>query len=268
MDVLSSSIYGIIQGITEFLPVSSSGHLALLPHFMNIDDPGVAFDLTMHVGTAFAVLIYFWKDVHKLLTQYWECRVFSKKVFQKNAYCINYLFSTIVTVILALVIKDFAGTIGRSVLFISLNLTIFGILMFIADKWGRHGADKQMDSSIKVKESFLIGLFQGLAVFPGVSRSGSTLTISRFLGLSREEASRYSFLLSLPIILGGFILKLPDLSSSPSIDIKVCLVGGMVSLFIGLLTIHLFLKIIKQMGLWIFSIYRILFAIYIFYTLS
>jgi undecaprenyl-diphosphatase len=268
MDVLSSSIYGIVQGITEFLPVSSSGHLALLPHFMNINDPGVAFDLTMHVGTALAVLIYFWRDVCKLLTQYWECRFFSKEVFHKNAYCINYLFSTIITVVLAFAIKDFAATIGRSILFISSNLIFFGILMFIADKWGRHGANGQMDNSIKVKESLLIGLFQGFAVFPGVSRSGSTLTISRFLGISREEASRYSFLLSLPIILGGFILKLPELSSNQSVDLQTCLVGGVVSLLVGLLTIHLFLKIIKKLGLWIFSIYRIIFALYIFSVLS
>ncbi|MBT5094481.1 MAG: undecaprenyl-diphosphate phosphatase, partial [Halobacteriovoraceae bacterium] len=139
----------------------------------------------------------------------------------------------------------------------------FGVLMFIADYRGSKGVTNTMYQKFQWKKSFLIGFFQALAIFPGVSRSGSTLTISRFIGMSREEATRFSFLLSLPVIFGGMIFKGRELFENPSVDWSAISIGLTVSFLTGLLTIHYFLKFIKKMGLGLFSIYRILFALFL-----
>ncbi len=268
MDYISTILYGAIQGFTEFLPVSSSGHLALLPYVLKIKDPGVAFDLAMHVGTALAVMLYFYKELLKMTR---ELIVIIKKRRVETPfgfYVINMIFSTIITVILAFIIKDFAATIGRSKNFIAFNLLFFGLLMWIADRRAGEGRDDLMSSKLSWSKAALIGFFQAMAIFPGVSRSGATLTIARFLKFSREEASRYSFLLSLPIILGGFIHKLPELAANGAISFADCALGVVVSFIVGLVTIHFFLKLIKRVGLGIFSLYRVILAIVIFFFLQ
>ncbi len=259
MTWLDATFYGVIQGITEFLPVSSSGHLALLPHYLKIDDPGVAFDLAMHVGTALAVFVYFFKDIKEIVTS-----AFSEGIEKEKGR--NWLFniglSTGITFILAYALKDTAEVYGRSAVMISANLVLFGALMWFFDHRGTRSETEFMTAKVDYKRSLLIGLFQGLAVFPGVSRSGGTLTISRFLGLSRIEATRYSFLLSLPVIGAGFVYKLPQLfSAEAAFSITSLVVGLVLSFIVGLATIHYFLKYVSSMGLWIFSIYRFILAV-------
>lgn len=261
MTWLDAFFYGVIQGITEFLPVSSSGHLALLPHYLKINDPGVPFDLAMHVGTALAVFVYFFKDIRSICTS-----ALAKDQILDNGqgrnWIINMGISTVVTFVLAFLIKDFASDFGRSAAMISLNLVLFGILMWYFDHRGVKEETTHMSVKVDVKRSLLIGLFQGLAVFPGVSRSGGTLTISRWLGLSRLEATRYSFLLSLPVIFAGFVYKLPEvMNSSASFAISDLVIGLVLSFVVGLATIHYFLKFISSTGLWVFSVYRFLLAI-------
>lgn len=259
-----SLIYGLIQGVTEFIPVSSSGHLALLPGFLNIEDPGVFFDLCMHVGTALAVGIYFREDLIKLIKDTLNMAIFKKeKVVEKN-YTINFWVSTVTTMVLGLFLKGFSEKFGRFENLIAINLLLFGVLMFIADYWMPKKKTNYMWENKSYLYSFLIGLFQAFAVFPGVSRSGGTLTISRFLKLGREEAARYSFLLSLPIIGGGMILKICELRNSPlAFDLLPLLIGTLVSFVSGYLTIHYFLKFISKVGLVPFVIYRVLFGVFI-----
>jgi undecaprenyl-diphosphatase len=268
MDIISIVLYGVIQGVAEFLPISSSGHLALLPHVLNISDPGVAFDLAMHVGTAFAVILYFYKELWKMTKELFSIIKNRKVETPMGFYVVNMIFSTFITVIFAYAIKDIAATFGRGKNMIALNLLMFGVLMWVGDRYGKEGSDDIMSKDLSWKNAGLIGLFQAIAVFPGVSRSGATLTISRFLKFSREEASRYSFLLSLPIIIGGFIHKLPELASNGSISLFDCLIGVVISFVVGLITIHFFLKLIKRIGLGIFSLYRIILAALIFFLLQ
>jgi len=268
MDFISTFLYGAIQGVTEFLPVSSSGHLALLPYVLKIKDPGVAFDLAMHVGTALAVMIYFYKELGKMTFELFSMMKTRKITSPHGFYVVNMIVSTVVTVIFAFLFKDFAATFGRGKNIIALNLFFFGLLMWIGDRFGGEGEDDTMSSSLSWTKAALIGFFQGLAIFPGVSRSGSTLTIARFLKFSREEASRYSFLLSLPIILGGFIHKLPELASNGAISFADCFIGVVVSFVVGLITIHFFLKLIKKIGLGVFSLYRMILAVAIFFLLE
>lgn len=261
MTWLDATFYGVIQGITEFLPVSSSGHLALLPHYLKINDPGVPFDLAMHVGTALAVFVYFFKDIRSIFTSALSKDQLLDKGAGRN-WIINMGISTFVTFTLAFLIKDFASDFGRSAGIISLNLVLFGALMWYFDHRGVKEETNLMSEKIDFKRSLLIGLFQGMAVFPGVSRSGGTLTISRWLNLSRLEATRFSFLLSLPVIMAGFVYKLPEvMNSTASFAMSDLIIGLVLSFVVGLATIHYFLKFISSTGLWVFSIYRFILAI-------
>jgi undecaprenyl-diphosphatase len=267
MDWLTATLYGIIQGLTEFLPVSSSGHLALLPKIMEFKDPGVLFDLSMHVGTAVAIMVYFHKDLIHMTKSLFTI-VQEKKITSASCYPINMIISTITTLVVVLTIKDPAMEHGRASTMIGINLIAFGILMFISDFRGTEKETDYMFNMIRPARAFMIGFFQALAIFPGVSRSGSTLTISRFMGLSRIESTRYSFLLSLPIIIGGFILKLPEMiKGDQAFELAPCLLGGLVSFGVGFITIHYFLKLISKIGLGAFALYRIILGGLIFWLL-
>jgi undecaprenyl-diphosphatase len=262
VDLYSSFIYGLIQGLTEFLPVSSSGHLALLPKILNIKDPGLVFDLSMHIGTAFSILLYFRIEVinHfrniKLLV---VSNLKSKKCFETS----NMLLVTLSTFLFALLLKPITELYGRNHLLIGFNLLFFGILMFIFDYFGK-SKNGIFKFKLNYKQSLIYGLAQAFAIFPGVSRSGITLTYSRLIGMDRHEATTFSFLLALPLILAGFVLKLPELlRSQDAFNLSTCIFGIFISFVVGLITIHFFLKLIKKIGLWFFSVYRIVLGLII-----
>lgn len=258
-------LYGFIQGLTEFLPVSSSGHLAIVPFFLELKDPGVVFDLMMHLGTALAVILYFYKDVLRLAREY--LYVLLQKDLQNTVFAQNFFIATLSSFILILLIKDLAFEYGRSPTFIASNLFCFGALMFFSDRSKKSGLD--LTESFDWKKSCLVGLSQSLAVFPGVSRSGITLTSSRFLGMGRVEASRFSFLLSLPVILGSIIFKLPEVLSGGAtyVSAEIMFIGVFSSFVFGLITIHFFLKLIAKIGLGVFFIYRAILAGILFYLI-
>lgn len=259
-DVALGTLYGVIQGLTEFLPVSSSGHLALLPFFGHFKDPGIAFDLAMHVGTAFAVSIYFFSDLKKICADFF---LFLKKR-GSNYFAINFMIATVVSIIFAFVLKRSAEELGRNPMLIAFNMIFFGLLLFCADRFGKKGIISFDDKSSK-KPSFWIGLAQVMAIFPGVSRSGATISCARIFGASRVEASRFSFLLSLPLILGGAFLKFCELSKSQTetIPVTMSMVGLLVSFITGLLTIHYFMKLIAKIDFKYFFIYRLVLGVLI-----
>lgn len=266
MNELWAIFYGVVQGITEFLPISSSGHLALIPKFFDLKDPGVIFDLVMHLGTAVAVILYFRKDVMQLINEF--VLLVKTRDFQNDAiFFQNFAFATVISVISILLIKDIALIYGRSSTFIAINLIVFGILMFISDRAKSSNID--LVKTKDFKRSFLIGFCQSLAIFPGVSRSGVTLSAARFSKLSRIDASKFSFLLSLPIILASIAYKAPKIFSGEAIavDFSVVLIGTFVSFIVGILSIHFFLKVIAKMGLWVFTIYRIALGILIIWIM-
>ncbi|MGB0452532.1 MAG: undecaprenyl-diphosphate phosphatase [Bacteriovoracaceae bacterium] len=258
MSEIIAVFYGLIQGMTEFLPVSSSGHLALFPKFMNFKDPGVAFDLAMHVGTAFSIMFYFKKDIVDLF-QGLISRSKEPELLASKAFAVNLIIATICSVLVVLLIKDYAEFYGRSSKFIAFNLIFFGVLLYISDRFSKQ--DEAFSKEIVTKNkpifSILMGFFQAIAVFPGVSRSGITITMARFSGVSREAGARYSFLLSLPLIFGGFIYKLLSEGEDFQFDTNYLFIGLFSSFFSGLIAIHFFLKIFKKIGVFWFSIYRI-----------
>ena len=252
MNEFHSLIYGIIQALTEFLPVSSSGHLALLPMFLNFNDPGVAFDLAMHLGTALAIVVYFCKDIIWII---------------KNKYILNYIVATIATASIVFFIKDIASHEARNSYFIAANLFIFGWLLYFFDK---KEVDKETEfkERLYIKESIIIGLSQALAVFPGVSRSGITISTGRLLGFDKKTASAFSFLLSVPLILGGALLKYKEMSTSVDYNLMSLVIGVGVSFFLGLIVIHYFLKLIKKINFIYFAIYRTILAGLIVYFIG
>jgi undecaprenyl-diphosphatase len=260
MDLIWAVVYGIIQGLTEFLPISSSGHLALLPKFFEVKDPGVIFDLVMHVGTAFAVIIYFRKDIFALCLEGWYL-VRKDPRGHHSPFALNFIVATIASVIMILLLKDFALANARTSTWIAANLIIFGILMWIADLKKDTGVDLVKERNIK--RAIIIGVAQSMAIFPGVSRSGVTITAARFLKMERQDASRFSFLMSLPIILASVAYKLPAIFKGEAISesVAVIVTGVLVSFVVGLLTIHFFLKLIAKTGLVYYTVYRVILGI-------
>lgn len=264
MELYDSLIYGFIQGLTEFLPVSSSGHLALLPKILKIKDPGIIFDLFMHFGTALAIMFYFKKDIIKLFKGCYGfvCSIFGKSTLSDKSeifWARNFLIGTFGSVFLIIIFKLLIGDFGRSPLFVGANLIIFGIFLFISDKYSST-SNKLFTSEGSPKSALIIGLSQALAIFPGVSRSGITISAGRILGFSKDEASRFSFLLSLPIIFGGIAEKLfyNDLSNNNVFDGISLFVGVLTSFLVGILTIHFFLKLIRKISFLSFMIYRLI----------
>jgi undecaprenyl-diphosphatase len=264
MNFFEAAVYGLIQGLSEFLPVSSSGHLALLPHVMKIDDPGVVFDLMMHLGTALAVFTYFRKDILRYAKTFTPSLVNFKTGSEDQWFVRNFIFSTFVSVFFILLFMPIAK-LARDPWIIILNLSVFGGFLWFGD-WMNKNKTKLLDSpmtaSFQLKIAGLVGLSQAFAIFPGVSRSGITLTVSLLLGMKRKEAGAYSFLLSLPIIFAGILKEVPDLMKTQSnSSFYVLLTGVLTSFLVGWATIHFFMKLIGRIHLSYFAIYRWVIAI-------
>lgn len=258
MNIYEAVVYGIIQGLSEFLPISSSGHLALLPHIMRIQDPGVAFDLMMHFGTGLAVITYFRHDIFRYIKTLSPRLINLKEGSPDEWFVLNFTFSTILSVVFIVLFMPFAK-MARDPWFIVFNLSFFGALLWAADRINQDKAklEAPMNMGLQLKIAGLIGIAQALAIFPGVSRSGITLTMALLLGMKRKEAGSYSFLLSLPIIFAGILKEIPDLMKSQNdSSLIVLLVGITTSFVVGLATIHFFMGLIGKIQLKYFAIYR------------
>ncbi|PKN20465.1 MAG: UDP-diphosphatase [Deltaproteobacteria bacterium HGW-Deltaproteobacteria-6] len=248
MDIIQAVVLGLVQGLGEFLPISSSAHLVLVPWLMKWVDPGLTFDIALHVGTLIAVVLYFWKDWLKLL---------SKGITQpkeREGKLFWYLvLATIPGAAIGFLLENIAETIFRNPVLIACMLILLGIILFFVDRKGT----KQIDvEHITLRTSFLIGLSQALAIIPGVSRSGITMTTALALGMTREGAARFSFLLSAPIILGAALVKVPTLIANPAIIDASFLTGMVVACIAGLASIGFLLRYIQTKTFLPFVIYR------------
>jgi undecaprenyl-diphosphatase len=248
--MLQDAILGIVQGLTEFLPISSSGHLILVPWLLKWADPGLTFDIALHFGTLIAVVLYFWRDwltlIRKGLLEYrsTEGRIFWYLVI-----------ATIPGALCGYLLEKKAETIFRSPALIAAMLIIFGLVLYWADRKGKQNIDV---NGITLKTSVFIGLAQMLAIIPGVSRSGITMTAGLLLGLTRSSAARFSFLLSTPIIFGAALVKMPRLIANPAmVDISF-IIGVVVSFITGIATIGFLLRYVQTKSFQPFAWYRIL----------
>ena len=241
-------ILGLFQGLGEFLPISSSAHLVLVPWLFHWEDPGLTFDIALHIGTLIAVIIYFWKDWLRLITQGFTApRTTDGRLFW------YLIIATVPGAIVGYALEQKAETIFRTPLLIAVALIVMGAILFWAE---RKSAKKDDLNNITLRTSFLIGLSQALAIIPGVSRSGITITTGLFSGLSREAAARFSFLLSTPIILGAAIIKVPYLVRHPDMIDANFLIGMVVACVTGIASIRFLLRYVQTKTFLPFVWYR------------
>ncbi len=248
MSTLQAVILGLFQGLGEFLPISSSAHLVLVPWIFSWTDPGLTFDIALHIGTLVAVVVYFWKDWLILVTKgLSDARSTDGRLFW-------YLVAaTIPGAIAGFLLEKKAETIFRSPLLIAAMLIIAGVFLYWAD---RKSAKNIEMNKITFKTSIMIGLSQALAIIPGVSRSGITMTVGLLMGLTREGAARFTFLLSTPIIFGAALVKLPYIFSNPSLITTNFMAGMLVSFITGMASIGFLLRYVQTKDFLPFAWYR------------
>jgi undecaprenyl-diphosphatase len=248
LDIFQAAILGLVQGLGEFLPISSSAQLVLVPWLFNWEDPGLTFDIALHIGTLIAVVIYFWKDWLILITKGMS------NIQTREGRLFWYLvLATIPGAVIGLLLEQKAETIFRNPVLIAIMLIALGIVLYLVD---RKSAKKIEAENISLKTSFLIGSSQALAIIPGVSRSGITMTTGLFMGLTREGAARFSFLLSAPIIFGAAVIKIPHVIANPAMINTSFIVGMIVSCITGLASIGFLLRYLQTKSFLPFVIYR------------
>lgn len=259
MDLFQSIILGILQGLTEFLPISSSGHILILPALLGWDDPGAAFTAVIQLGTEAAVLIYFRRDLWNIARDWLGSLRRPELRGELNARMGWYLIiATIPISILGLAFQDQIETAARNLWIVGSMLIVFGLVLGLADKVGTR---KREVGQLSFRDGALIGLAQSLALIPGVSRSGATISAGLFLGLNREAAARFAFLLAIPaVVLSGFyelykLLSGKEHFDEPMINIAV---ATLVAFVVGYAVISWFLRYLTSHTMTAFVIYRLI----------
>ncbi len=259
MSILHAFVLGLVQGLSEFLPISSSGHLAIIPRLFNWADPGLGFDIALHWGTLLAVLAYFWQDVWLIIRGFFHSlmpstRDLKNNIYQKLAWLL--ILSSIPAAIIGYLLESRAEEAGmRDLVRVALTLAVFGLVLLTADRLGKK--TKNLDR-ITWLDSLWIGISQALAIFPGVSRSGSTIATGLALGFKREDAARFSFLMSIPIIFGAGLVKIKDFGVGvTTVELTV---GFLTAALFGFLSIKYMLRYLAKHDYKIFVWYRILLA--------
>lgn len=272
LEIIQSIIIGAVQGITEFLPISSSGHLVLLPYLLNWEYQGLSFDVALHFGTVIAIIVYFWKDWTLIIRQSLrfgtqvlkleQPKNLESKIQDSINYPKNLLWQILVASIPAAIIGYFISDIVESTLqspvLLAINLIFFGLLLWFFDKYLK---TKRELSNINYKQSFTIGIAQAIALMPGVSRSGITMTAGRAIGLDRPSAARFSFLLGTPAMIGAFLFTIRDFSVN-NVNLPFVLAIAVSTLF-GFITIKYLLKFLVSNSFSVFAWYRIVLAIFV-----
>lgn len=263
MSILHAIILGIIQGTGEFLPISSSGHLVVIPYIFNWKYQGLDFDVALHFGTFLAIVVFFWRDWVNIITRAISPDGDQQKTgdnHQSMSYPHNLFWILIISSIPAAIGGYFLDKLAehtlRNELLISVMLAFFGLFLWFAD---RVTSGKDGIKNVNYGKGLIIGVAQVLAIVPGVSRSGITTSAGMFLNLSRQSATRFSFLLATPVLLGAFLFTLKDYSFA-SINL-VFFVAVLSSAVTGFLAIKYLLRYLERHGFLPFVLYRIALAI-------
>lgn len=264
MTVVNALVLGVVQGLTEFLPISSSGHLVIFRSIFGLADQPLVFDTTLHLATALALVVCFWKDIVKIVSAFFK-DLFSAHKFKLKEYSsdaslgLKIIIGAIPVGFVGFFYGDLIENNFRSLLVVAIFLIIGSALMFIGEK--RFEKRLLIKDEISVGKSFGVGLFQVLSLFPGMSRSGATISGSMIFGLDRKEATRFSFLLSIPVVLMAGILKiLSSYKDLVSVSVFPLVVGFISSFLIGILCIKFLLKFVQKNNFYPFILYRVALA--------
>lgn len=259
MDILQAIIIGLVQGLTEFLPVSSSAHLIFVQHALGLTNVPLAFDVLLHVGTLVAVLIYFFDDIIKMIQGFFLSLIdlkngkfiteIKRDPYKKLAWLT--IIATIPVGIVGILFNDIVEELFAGLSIPAFLLLITGCLLYVSQRMNSGKIDVQ---NITVKEALIMGCGQALAVLPGLSRSGTTIAAGLFSGLDKEFAAKFSFILSIPAILGAAVVQLKDLSGA-NIEISACIAGFVIAVISGYFAISFLLKLVRERSLDIFAYY-------------
>ncbi|WP_344597041.1 undecaprenyl-diphosphate phosphatase [Actinomadura vinacea] len=254
MNVVEATVLGIVQGLTEFLPISSSGHMLFVPRFLGWEDPGAAFSAVIQIGTMAAVVIYFWRDLARILVT-WTRSLWTPGLRgHRDARMGWYIgLGTIPIAVCGLAFKDFIEGPSRNLWLNAGTLIGMGLLLLVAE-WA--GSRKREVADLDLRDGLIIGAFQALALIPGSSRSGSTMTGALFLGYTREAAARYSFLLSVPAVVLSGLFEMRK-AFGGGLPVAPTVVATVVSFAVGYACIAWLLKYLARHSMLIFVYYRL-----------
>ncbi len=261
MDIFQAFILGMVQGLGEFLPISSSAHLIIVPYLFGWQDQGLSYDVALHWGTLLAVVTYFRNDIWLLAKGFFNSlsknsRDLKNNTYQKLSWLI--IIATIPAAVIGKLLESRIESSFRNPLLIAATLSIVGITLFVVDKYG---SKLKTLTHITWLNSLIVGLSQAVALFPGVSRSGATMIAGLAQGFKREDAAKFSFLIAIPITLGAGLLKLPDIAHIQN-HLQL-VVGFLSSAIFGFLAIKYMLKYIASRSFAIFTWYRLVLAVII-----
>lgn len=259
MDIFQAIIIGLVQGLTEFLPVSSSAHLIFAQQALGVSDVGLAFDVLMHVGTLVAVIVYFFNDIVNMIKGFLLSLVdlkngnfmgeIKKDPYKKLAWLT--ILATIPVGVVGVLFNDMIESMFQGLTIPAFLLLVTGCLLYASQRMNSGRIDVR---NVTIKEALIMGCGQALAILPGLSRSGTTIAAGLFAGLDKEFAAKFSFILSIPAILGAAVFQLKDLSGG-SVEIGACIAGFVVAVISGYLAISVLLKIVREKSLDIFAYY-------------
>lgn len=259
MDIIQAIIIGLVQGLTEFLPVSSSAHLIFAQQALGVADVGLAFDVLLHVGTLVAVIVYFFNDIIEMIKGFFLSLVDLKEgkfipelkrdPYKKLAWLT--IIATIPVGVVGILFNDIVEELFTGLTVPAFLLLITGCLLYASQRMNSGRIDV---TNITVKEALIMGCGQALAILPGLSRSGTTIATGLFAGLDKEFAAKFSFILSIPAILGAAVVQLKDLGSA-NIEFSACIAGFIVAAISGYFAISFLLKLVREKSLDIFAYY-------------
>lgn len=254
MTFFQQLLIAVVQGISEFLPISSSGHLILIPYLTDLPDQGPLIDVAVHIGSLFAIMIYFFRDVSGLAKGGFAAVGIGKEPEQRRLF-LFVLIGTIPAVVFGLFLKTGGYLEGFRVTdLVAVNLIAYGLLLFAADKWGRQ---EKSYEDMTLRDGIIVGLAQALALIPGTSRSGVTMTAARFLGYKRVEAARFSFLLAIPAVAGAGLLAALDLADASAGMQWDAIVTGALTFLTAFVTMAFLMNFLKKASMLVFVIYRV-----------
>ncbi len=255
MTWLQAIIIGVVQGLTEFLPISSTAHVRIVPELLGWPDPGAAFTAVIQLGTLLAVFVYFWKDIVRVAGAW--VRGFRDPSERDQDYRLAWavFYGTIPVIVFGLLLKDYIGQDFRSLYVIAWALIGLALLMGLAEKIAKHIRPL---GDVKISDGWVVGLFQALALIPGVSRSGSTITGALFLGFDRETAARLSFLLSVPAIaMAGIFELVAERHELAYVGVTPLLIATIAAFIAGYASIEFLLRFLRTRSTFVFIAYRV-----------
>ena len=241
MSYAQAIISGIVQGITEFLPVSSSGHLVILHNYFGYKEPQLLYNIFLHTGTLFAVVVYFWKDIINVIAK-------------EHKLLLAVIIASIPTAFIGYFFKDIFESLFANIIIVGIMLYITAALLFLADIAGKRQGNMAVTKNPGIFKSIIIGIVQGISIIPGISRSGATISSGMLLRIDKEVAVKFSFLLSIPAILGALFLKLFDLKAGISYVPQMAL-GTLFAFLFGLGAIYILIQTVIKGRLKFFAIY-------------